>query len=74
VAVEAFRFEEDLGAVVARIREEIRLAGEDRLPPKSEEEPLPSEVREAVTRLVRDRTFHAAAARVGAEDPELADQ
>jgi len=75
VAIEARQPDDELAAVVARIREEIRLAGEDRLPPKREDaEPLPREVRDAVMRLLRDGTYHAAAARVGAEDPELADQ
>jgi len=53
----------------------VNLAGENKAPLAGEYgTPFGIEERDAIMRLLRDGTYHRAAARVGEEDPELSDQ
>jgi hypothetical protein len=75
VATDPLRLEDDFANVVARVRREIVAAGKHKAPKSGRyQSPLGPEEREAILRLLRDGTYHRAAARVGEEDPELADQ
>jgi hypothetical protein len=66
---------DDFAAVVARIRQEVVAAGEDKAPvPGGYVSPLGAEERTAIMRLLRDGTYARAAARIAAADPDLADQ
>lgn len=66
---------DDFAAVVGRVRQEVAAAGENRPPvPGGYTSPLGPEERDAIMRLIHDGTYARAAARVGIEDPELADQ
>lgn len=50
-------------------------SGEDKAPAAGEYvSPFGPEERDAIMRLLRDGTYHRAAARIGEEDPELSDQ
>lgn len=75
VATNPLRLEDDFDAVVAKVRRELIAAGKNKAPAIGEYvSPLGPEERTAIMRLLRDGTYHKAAARVGEEDPELADQ
>lgn len=75
VATDPPALQEDFFAVVDRVRREIVAAGENKPPvPGGYTSPLGLEERDAIMRLIHDGTYARAAARVGNEDPELADQ
>jgi len=75
VATDPLDLDDSLSAVVDRIRNEVTMAGEDKAPAAGEYvSPFGPEERDAIMRLLRDGTYHRAAARVGEEDPELSDQ
>lgn len=75
VATDPVDLDDGLESVVQRVRKEIRAAGEHKAPRIGEYvSPLTREERDAIMALVRDGTYHRAAGRVGAEDPDLADQ
>jgi hypothetical protein len=67
--------DDDLAAVVERVRREVAAAGENKAPsPGGYRSPLGIEERDAIMRLLRDGTYARAAARIGDDDPDLADQ
>lgn len=75
MATEPDALHDDLFAVVDKIRREVAAAGEDKAPGSGGyASTLGPEEREAIMRLLRDGTYARAAARVGNDDPELADQ
>jgi hypothetical protein len=75
MATDPRALDDDFYVVVDRIRGEIVAAGENKPPvPGGYTSPLGPEERDAIMRLLRDGTYARAAARVGIEDPELADQ
>ncbi len=65
----------DFVAVVERVRGEIAATGEDKVRiPDAYVSPLGPTERDAIMRLLRDGTYRRAAARIGEEDPDVADQ
>lgn len=75
MATDPLALHNDLFAVVDRVRREVVAAGENRPPvPGGYTSPLGPEERDVIMRLIYDGTYARAAARVGIEDPELADQ
>jgi hypothetical protein len=61
--------------VVERARRAAEAAGELRPPAAGPlRSTIPAEAREAIIGLLRDGTYAAAVARIGADDPDLADQ
>ncbi len=75
VATDPLGVGESFSAAVERVRNEVTMAGEDKAPAAGEYvSPFDADEREAIMRLLRDGTYHRAAARVGEEDPELSDQ
>jgi hypothetical protein len=75
VATRPLESRDDFADAVRRVRAEIVAAGEDRAPVAGEYvSPIEPGERDAIMRLLHDGTYRRAAARVGAEDPELADQ
>jgi hypothetical protein len=75
VATDPLALEDDFSAVVDRVRREIVASGENRPPdPGGYTSPLGPEERDAIMRLLHDGTYARAAARVGDDDPDLADQ
>ena len=75
VATDPLDLEDDIVAVVARARRRMIAAGKDKAPVVGAyRSPFRAEEREAILELLRDGTYHRAAARVAAADPDLADQ
>ncbi len=75
MATNPLDFDDGLEAIVERVRKDIIAAGEHKAPAAGEYvSPLAAEERDAIMALLRDGTYHRAVARVGQEDPELADQ
>lgn len=75
VATDPLAFQDDFVAVVERVRREVAAAGENKAPVAGGYvSPLGAQERDAVMRLLHDGTYARAAARVGTEDPDLADQ
>ncbi len=75
MATDPLDVEDDFRSTVAGVRSELIAAGENKAPAGGEyASPLGPEEREAIVRLVRDGTYHKAAAKIGKIDPELADQ
>lgn len=75
VATDPLALHDDFAAVVERVRREVATAGANKPPaPGGYVSPLGAEERDAIMRLLRDGTYARAAARVGSEDPDLADQ
>lgn len=75
VATDRLAFQDDFVAVVERARRELVAAGENKAPVAGGYvSPLGAQERDAIMRLLHDGTYARAAARVGAEDPDLADQ
>jgi hypothetical protein len=75
VATDPLVLQDDFAAIVERVRHEVAASGENKAPvPGGYESPLGAEERDAIMRLLRDGTYARAAARVGIEDPDLADQ
>ena len=75
MATDPRRLEDDFAEVVARVRRDIAAAGRNKAPkPGGYRSPFGPEERDAVLRLLRDGTYHRAAARVVEVDLELADQ
>jgi len=75
VATDPIDLDNDLEAAVLRARRAAEAVGE--LRPAvvgGYASPFPPEARDAVRRLLRDGTYHRAAAAVGASDPDLTDQ
>jgi hypothetical protein len=75
VAVDPLAVHDDFAAVVERVRREVVAAGENQAPvPGGYVSPLGAEERDAIMRLLHDGIYARAAARVGIEDPDLADK
>ncbi|MCA1846537.1 MAG: hypothetical protein LC792_25750 [Actinobacteria bacterium] len=75
MATDPLALHDDFAAVVAKTRREVVAAGEHKAPtPGDYVSPLGPEERDAIMRLLHDGTYARAAARVGEEDPDLADQ
>ena len=75
VATDLLDLDDNFPAVVDRVRNKVIMAGEHKAPAAGEYvSPFGPEERDAIMRLLRDGTYHSAAARVGEEDPELSDQ
>lgn len=75
MATDPLALDDDFAAVVERVRREVAAAGENKAPvPGGYVSPLGAYERDAIMRLLRDGTYARASARVGAEDPDLADQ
>ncbi|MDQ3758211.1 MAG: hypothetical protein M3394_10225 [Actinomycetota bacterium] len=67
--------DDDLSVVVDRVRREVVAAGKNKAPVSGGyHSPLGAEERDAVMRLLHDGTYARSAARIGGEDPDLADQ
>jgi hypothetical protein len=67
--------ESDLSDVVERTRQQLHEAGEDRAAVAGVYDPgLAPAASDAILGLLRDGTYHRAAARIAAVDPDLADQ
>lgn len=75
MATDPLALHDDLSAVVDRVRRDIAAAGENKPPvPGGYTSPLGPEERDVIMHLIHDGTYARAAARIGNEDPELADQ
>jgi hypothetical protein len=75
VATDPLALHDDFAVVVAKTRSAVIAAGEHKAPePGDYVSPLGPDERDAIMRLLRDGTYARAAARVGNEDPDLADQ
>lgn len=75
MATDLLDLDNNFPAVVDRVRNKVIMAGEHKAPAAGEyASPFGPEERDAIMRLLRDGTYHSAAARVGEEDPELSDQ
>jgi hypothetical protein len=74
VAADPLEPKDDFVAVVERVRGELAATGEDKVPiPDEYVSPLGPTERDAIMRLLRDGTYRRAAARVGEQDPDVAD-
>jgi hypothetical protein len=75
VATDPLALHDDFAAVVDRVRREVAEAGENKAPaPGGYVSPLGAEERDAIMRLLHDGTYARAAARIGVDDPDPADQ
>jgi hypothetical protein len=75
MATDPLELSDDFVAVVERVRSEVAAAGENKAPAPGEyASPLGPAERDALMHLLRDGTYHQAAARIGEQDPDLADQ
>jgi hypothetical protein len=75
VATDPIEPRDDFVAVVGRVRSEIATTGEHKARVVGEYvSPLGPAERDAIMCLLRDGTYHRAAARVGEQDPDLASQ
>lgn len=75
MAVDPISVSPELEEAIARARRQAEAAGElGRRRPVRPREPLPPEVRAFFRRILDDGSYAEAVARLGAEDPEIADQ
>ncbi len=74
VATQWIESGDDLSEVVAKVRAQVIATGEDRLPTGSRHLAADPDEQRALLQVLRDGSYATAAARVGAEDPELASE